>query len=366
MKTLFSIMALLAFYIAPAYAADNKSAPVKIHNSAATSAPNAAPAAVPAPLRMGMVTGPKGGTYISIGQDLARLAEQEGLTLDIKESGGSIDNLRRIASEENAALGIVQSDVLGFLRRSHSADSLRIASNLRMIAPLYAEEIHVLARNQITQFSDLNGKIIAVGEEGSGSMLTAVNLMAIEKIVPKQMLKIAPAQGIVAVLSGQADAAIFVGGKPVKLFENLKLLATSDNQKFPELLRQVHFLPLRSPKLEAEYDKATLSQTDYSFMDKQVPTLAVRAVLVSYDFSTSGKPSLQERCEWIGKFAAAIRKNLPQLQSQGHAKWKQVNLAQELPVWQKDACAWPESTQMGGSLGEELLRVIQQDQAPKP
>src|SRR5690606_26851254 len=71
---------------------------------------------------MGIVTGPKTGTYYAFGSDIARLAGKSNLTIEVKESEGSIDNIRRINSAENAALGIVQSDVLGFLARSKNPD----------------------------------------------------------------------------------------------------------------------------------------------------------------------------------------------------------------------------------------------------
>src|SRR6185295_15596249 len=100
--------------------------------------------------------------------------------------------IKRINSSENAALGIVQSDVLGFLSRSKNPDSMKMASNLRMIFPFYNEEVHVLARKNIKTFADLAGKKVVVGEEGSGNMLTSVNLFSMMEIAPKEMLKIPP------------------------------------------------------------------------------------------------------------------------------------------------------------------------------
>src|SRR4051812_38999577 len=82
---------------------------------------------------LGIVTGPKTGTYYAFGKDIAQVAGKAGIDVDIKQSEGSIDNIKRINSSENAALGIVQSDVLGFLSRSKSPESMRMANNLRMI-----------------------------------------------------------------------------------------------------------------------------------------------------------------------------------------------------------------------------------------
>jgi TRAP transporter TAXI family solute receptor len=287
---------------------------------------------------LGIVTGPKTGTYYTFGRDIASIADKAGVEVDVKLSEGSIDNIKRINSTENAAIGIVQSDVLGFLSRSKNPDSIRMASNLRMIYPFYYEEVHVLARKSITSFAELNGKKVAVGEEGSGNMLTAVNLFSLLNITPAESKKISPARGVVAVLKGELDAVIFVGGKPVRLFKNLEDLKRPENQQYAEMLTKVHFLPLNNPKMLEEYKPATLTHDDYNFISDPVPTIAVHAMLVSYDFSQNTNKS---RCEKLGILAKAIRDQLPALQQKAHAKWKEVDLDAPVGTWKKDSCAWP-------------------------
>jgi TRAP-type uncharacterized transport system substrate-binding protein len=80
---------------------------------------------------IGMVTGSTTGTYFRFGQDIANKAGEVGLNILVKESEGSIDNLKRLASKENAAFAIVQSDVLGFLKRN--PEMVDIARKLRLI-----------------------------------------------------------------------------------------------------------------------------------------------------------------------------------------------------------------------------------------
>jgi len=302
---------------------------------------------------LGIVTGPKTGTYYAFGKDIAQVAGKSGIDVDVKQSEGSIDNIKRINSSENAALGIVQSDVLGFLSRSKSPESIRMASNLRMIFPFYNEEVHVLARKDIKSFADLAGRKVAIGEDGSGNMLTSINLFSIMGITPGESKKIPPAQGVVAVLKGEIDAAIFVGGKPVRLFKNLEDLTLPENQKYAAMLEQVHFLPLDNPKMLEEYKPATLTKADYNFVQENVPTVAVQAVMVSYDFSQGNK----KRCEKLGSLAKIIRKDLPELQDKGHPKWKEVNLDADTGLWQKDICAWPDSVKTEGDKNG-LMKIL--------
>lgn len=306
---------------------------------------------------IGLVTGPKTGTYFAFGKDIAQVAGKAGVDVDIKSSEGSIDNIKRINSSENAALGIVQSDVLGFLSRSKSPESMRMASNLRMVFPFYNEEVHVLARKDITSFADLQGKKVAVGEDGSGNMLTSINLFSMMNVVPAESKKIAPAQGVVAVLKGELDAVIFVGGKPVRLFKNLEDLTLPENQKYAAMLEQVHFLPMDNAKMLEEYKPAKITRADYNFVHEDVPTIAVQAVMVSYDFSKRGS---KRRCEKLATLAKVLRKELPSLQEKGHPKWKEVNLDADSGVWKKDSCAWPDAPAKASDSADknDLMQII--------
>jgi TRAP transporter TAXI family solute receptor len=299
----------------------------------------ALPASLQAAEAVGIVTGPKTGTYYAFGRDIAEAVKADKIEVEVKDSEGSIDNIKRINSAENAALGIVQSDVLGFLKRSQNPDSVKMAGKLRMVFPFYNEEVHVLARKSISGFSALAGKRVAVGEEGSGNMLTAINLFSILNIAPAEMRKIPPAEGVVAVLRGELDAVVFVGGKPVRLFKNLEELSLPENQKFAPMLADVHFLALDDAKMLEEYKPATIRKEDYRFVEQDVPTVAVQAVLVSFDFSGN-----KARCARLGKFAAALKDALPQLKEKGHPKWKEVEADADSGLWRKDSCAWPEGT----------------------
>jgi len=132
-------------------------------------------------LAVSMATGSPKGTYYRIGQDIAAIAAPWGLDIEVKESRGSLDNIQRINSRENLGFGIVQSDVLGYLKRD-SDFNRNIAERLRVIFPFYLEEVHVLARLDIKSLRDLNGKRVAIGEENSGTWLTAMTLFKTSQV----------------------------------------------------------------------------------------------------------------------------------------------------------------------------------------
>ena len=311
--------------------------------------------------QIGMVTGSKTGTYIQFGNDIANIGKTAGLDILVKDSQGSIDNIKRMNSKENAALGIVQSDVLGFLSRSENSEMRQVASRLRLIFPFYNEEVHLFANKSIQAVSDLQGKRVAVGEQGSGTWLTAMNLLQLAGVKPAELLNLPPLQGVTAVLKGEADATFYVAGKPVSLFTKVGNLITKP--EFATMLANVHFVPLDDPRLLREYQPAQIGPADYDWLDGQIPTVAVKAVLMSFDFSGKQSAYFAQRCRQLALLGQAIRGNLGQLQQSGHPKWKEVKLDEKVGAWPLDRCSRSgvksdDSGKKGGS-GVDINRELE-------
>lgn len=284
-----------------------------------------------------LYTGEQVGTYQAVGEDMTRILAKSGIRLERESTDGSIENIRKVADSKTTALGLVQSDVLGFMRRSNNPDTQHLSDRLRMVLPLYEEEVHVFARKDIKRWRDLAGKRVVVGQEGSGNMLTAVNMLAISDILVGDTLKLSPAQGVLAVLERKADAVIFVGGKPVKLFKNIEELETTEGKKFAPLLKGVHFVPVASPEILAEYASAEITSADYSFVTETIPTVSVQAVLVTGNYEA---PAKADSCKSVKAISQSLRSALPALKASGHAKWKEVNYMLPVSLWEKDRCSW--------------------------
>ena len=313
---------------------------------------------------MGVVTGSVTGTYIKFGQDMAKMAEREGLNLLIKESEGSLSNIERMDSRENAGVGIVQSDVLGFLSRSSNPKMQRTASRLRLIFPFYNEEVHLYANKDINSITDLEGKRVIVGSSGSGNWLTATNLLNLMGVNPAERLQLNPVDGAKEILLGNADAMFYVAGKPVKLFKNLEKVFA--NEEFKELAENVHMVPLTDAKMLEEYVAADLTTEDYNWLETDVPTIAVKAMLIGFDFSSNRNSYYTKRCGEFQKLGKAIRDNIDELKTDGHPKWNQVDLDQEVGLWERDTCSAlqpepePEPAPTVKTQGSELNKILEQ------
>jgi len=122
---------------------------------------------------LGVITGSEKGTYYQFGLNFQALGKPNGINVNVLPSKGSIENIFAVYQKPGVQVGIVQSDVLAFVARVQSDPALqRIAKKIKMVFPLYNEEVHLLARKGIASFDDLADKRVAIGREGSGTFLT--------------------------------------------------------------------------------------------------------------------------------------------------------------------------------------------------
>lgn len=307
---------------------------------------------------MGMVTGSPSGTYIQFGKQIAEIAQAEGIEIIVKPSEGSLDNIQRIRSKENAALGIVQSDVLGFIKnRSDDPELKQFVNYLRLIFPFYNEEVHLYANKQIKRFEDLQGKRVAIGTENSGNFVTSINLFHIMNIeAGEYVTNLKPMEAAAAVISGEVDAMIYVAGKPVSLFADLEKVKS--NPDLAPYFEKTHFVPLDHADMLKEYVASKISTSDYQWFDKEVPTVAVKAVLIGYDFSKGKTPYYKMRCDQLSRIGNAIRENFGELKTKGHKKWKEVDLDQQIGIWTMDSCSRIPRPKKATNLHEKIIEAI--------
>ena len=122
------------------------------------------------------------GTYIQIGRDIASLvAPSADIDLEVLPSAGSAENVRRLRYEPGVKFAIVQSDVYqAFLDQAAggNAEAGNLIRPLRVILPLYNEEIYFVVRSdsKMEYVHEIANAQINVGEIGSGTALTTTTL----------------------------------------------------------------------------------------------------------------------------------------------------------------------------------------------
>ena len=166
---------------------------------------------------VGVITGMEGGTYARTGADLTILDDGTLRVLPILGKG-SLQNLSDILYLKGVDVGFVQADALTYAQQHGMFPNL--TQKIRYIAKLYDEEIHILARKDITKLEDLNGQRVNVDVTGSGSAMTAEIVLDALGIKPKIEHE-KQVTGVQELKHGDIAAIIQVGGAPMPLLSDV-------------------------------------------------------------------------------------------------------------------------------------------------
>lgn len=187
-----------------------------------------------------IATGPTGGTYFPVGEAIAAIISHPpgvyrcqtagacgppGLIASVRTSAGAVANVLAVnAGTFDAALA--QSDVIvDAVSGRGPFKSSGPQKHVRILADLFPEEVHLIARNaaHVHSVADLKGKRVALGPSNSGSMVTAKTVLAAFHVALSRIKPNTDPTDVAAeALSKQKiDAMFFVGGAPVPLIRSL-------------------------------------------------------------------------------------------------------------------------------------------------
>jgi uncharacterized protein len=273
-----------------------------------------------------LVSGNPNGTYLSIAYDFsAVLDDGDNLRILPVIGKGGGQNVKDILYLRGVDMGITQSNILRYFNETGEVGK-NIENRMRYIARLYNEEMHVLARVEINSLQDLKGKKVNFSDIGSGTQTTS-QLIFKDLKIPVQEVNMGQADAFEALKKGEIDATILIAGKPTGAYAKLtpnpayKLIPVAYT---PELFE--HYLPTK------------LTNDDYPNMipkDQPIDTIAVSAVLAVFNW-----PANSDRYRRVAKFTEAFFANFEKfLDKPRHPKWKEVNLAAELPGWTRFGAA---------------------------
>ncbi len=276
-----------------------------------------------------ILTGGPTGTYVQFGRNIADAAAKCGVRLNVRESAGSLENFLGVRQRRHTQFGIVQSDVLEYLNTFAAEDSdlARAVAGVRIAFPLYNEEVHILARREIGSLLDLTGRRVSIGVENSGTFLTASLVLDLAQVVPGQRVLQNADESLRLLLAGEIDAFFYIAGAPAAIFQSPLI----DPEQF-------HLLPVTDPTLQAVYQVTSIPADTYPFQPDPVDVIAVKAVLMTYEYNPRRNAYHAESCKAVSDIAHVISTQFRELQQTGHPKWKQVDLSDLPPGWDVGSC----------------------------
>lgn len=274
-----------------------------------------------------IVTASERGTYIQIGRDLAKfVAPQADIELEALPSAGSAENVQRMRDEPGVKFAIVQSDVYqAFLDQAAGGNAAAgyMIRPLRVVMPLYNEEIYFIARadSPLSFVHEMKDAKINAGALRSGTAMTSTTLyrQLFGTPLPDANASFLSNEEALAklVTDKSVDVVVVVAGQPAKLLVDMKPEAR-------QLVKLLKFDPNHpsSKAALATYFPATVRASSYpNLLADDVPGLAVKAFLITYDYT------LPATVNHLTKFARSLCQNFPRLQAEGHPKWREVQLA---------------------------------------
>ena len=148
-----------------------------------------------------------------------------GLVAVVQSSGGSIDNVEGIGAG-TLELALSQADIAYWAYHGTGLFRDRGAiANLRAIANLYPESLHVVVRRNagIASIAELAGKRVSLGEKGSGTLVEAKAVLDAYGLGEADFMPeyLEPGQSSLALSEGALDAFFFVAGYPVTAIAEL-------------------------------------------------------------------------------------------------------------------------------------------------
>jgi TRAP transporter TAXI family solute receptor len=230
-------------------------------------------------------------------------------------SNGSVANINAIQSGSLES-GFTQSDVAYWAHTGTGLyDGKGKVEDLRLIATLYPETIHLVARKDagIKSVADLKGKRVSIDEPGSGTIVDARIVLEAyglsESDVKAEHLKPGPAGE--RLKDGALDAYFFVGGYPTGAISEL---ATSNG---------ISLVPISGPEAEKIREKYNFFSKDTVPADTYKDVGQTETLAVAAQWVTSAKQP-DELVYNITKtlFNDASRQAL----DAGHAKGKLIKL----------------------------------------
>jgi len=164
-------------------------------------------------------TGGTAGTYYPVGGMIANAVSQPGkIIVTAQASNGSVANVTAISGGALES-GFTQADVATWAQTGTGVyEGKPKVADLRLIANLYPESVHLVARKGagIKTVADLKGKRVALDEPGSGTLVDAKLILAAyglsEADIKPEYVK--PNHAGDKMKDGALDAFFFVGGAP--------------------------------------------------------------------------------------------------------------------------------------------------------
>jgi len=274
---------------------------------------------------VGVASGQLEGLYPRFAAEIARVLDDgDNLRVLPYLAYGAASNVEDLLYLRGVDVAFTQSDVLEYFKTQLKTTNLQ--NRISYLMKLYTTEVHILAGPDIKTMEDLRGKKVSFGPPGNSAALTGPIIFQ-RLNIPIQQLLVDHTAGLEQLKKGEISAVVRVVGKPVDYFS--KIPPNSG----------LHFIPVRGNNVFDDlYSYGELTGDDYPTLvakGETVDTVAVPTVLAVFNW-----PKNSDRYLRLQKFTNALFTKFDKFQQPPfHPKWREVNLAAEVPGWTRSPLA---------------------------
>jgi uncharacterized protein len=269
--------------------------------------------------------------YTVFAEDMRDVLDQQDIpgglrVLPILGRGGA-NNALDVLLLKGVDMGVVEMSDIDVGRQKDPAVFANVESRLHYITKLANSEFQIIAQNDIQTLGDLQGKKVNYFKKGSSTEIVCAKIFGLLNIKVEPVY-LDQAEANAKLKSREIAAAARFAGAPHNAFTGFK----ADDG--------LHFLPLDAEtlppggfsKLLELYSPALLKNEHFPALiaaDKPVPTVAGAMLLVVYNW-----PPGTERYQRVTNFINQFFSNIEKFKGPGrHPKWKEINLAANVPGW---------------------------------
>jgi uncharacterized protein len=233
-------------------------------------------------LNIAIATGGTGGVYYPLGGGMANVLSKyvPGMQATARVTGGSVDNLKLIGSQQSEVALVMVDAALDALKGEDKFKGSPV--EVRTLMVLYPNRMHVVTIDGtgIEKMSDLKGKRVSTGSPGSATEVMAFRLIeaaGLDKDKDMKRERLGVAESVNAIKDRKIDAFFWVGGLPTSAVTDL---GATPNVKL-KLIDHADAVEKMNAKYNNLYTTGVIPAKTYPGQDKDNAIAVVQNILVA-------------------------------------------------------------------------------------
>ena len=239
-------------------------------------------AAVAQNLNIAIATGGTGGVYYPLGGGMANVLSKHvpGMQASARVTGGSVDNLKLIGSQQSEVALVMVDAALDALKGEDKFKGSPV--DVRTLMVLYPNRMHVVSMEGtgVEKMSDLKGKRVSTGSPGSATEVMAFRVIeaaGLDKDKDMRRERLGVAESVNALKDRKIDAFFWVGGLPTAAVTDL---GATPNVKI-KMIDHADTVDKMNKKYDNLYTTGVIPAKTYPGQDKDNPIAVVQNILVA-------------------------------------------------------------------------------------